>query len=154
MEASAQGNACSRSAIRAHGVPREVSPLPLRRTNVVTHFHASSTHSCAKNGSLTFIFMPISQNSRNILSSPKHSAAITVRAHPARASNARVALIGNVTVFGGEQELAEEEAKGLADCFTKRHPDAKWWLPSRKPGPHLVSVDLFHTPICWWRLSL
>lgn len=89
--------------------------------------------------------MPISQNSRNILGSPSHSAAITVRAHPARASNARVALIGNVTVFDAGYGLAEDEAKELTDCFTKRHPDAKWWLPGRKPAPHLVSLDLFHT---------
>lgn len=91
--------------------------------------------------------MPISQSSRNILSSPGHSATITVRAHPARASNARVALMGNVTVFDGGHALPEEEAKELADCFTKRHPDAKWWLPGRKPAPHLVSLELFHTLI-------
>lgn len=88
--------------------------------------------------------MPISQNSRNILSSPEHAATITVRAHPARASNARVALIGNVTVFDEGHELAEEETKALVNCFTKRHPDAKWWLPGRKPAPHRVSRDLFH----------
>lgn len=90
--------------------------------------------------------MPISQSSRNILSSPKHSATITVRAHPARASNARVALMGNVTIFDGGHGLAREETKGLADCFTNRHPDAKWWLPGREPAPHRVRVDSFHIP--------
>ena len=90
--------------------------------------------------------MPISQNSRNILSSPEHVATITVRAHPARASNARVALMGNVTVFDGGLELDEEEAKRLVRCFTKRHPDAKWWLPGRKPAPHRVSRDFVSYP--------
>ena len=89
--------------------------------------------------------MPISQNSRNILGSPEHAATITVRAHPARASNARVALMGHVTIFDGGLAFAEDEAKRLESCFTKRHPDAKWWLPGRKPAPHRVSRDLFHT---------
>jgi hypothetical protein len=111
----------------------------LQHAEFFTHFQCSSVFSCAKNGSLTFIFMPISQNSRNILNSPKHSATITVRAHPARASNARIALIGNVTVFDGAHELTEE-AKGLVGCFTKRHPDSKWWLPGRKSAPHRVSL--------------
>jgi len=54
--------------------------------------------------------------------------------------------MGNVTVFDGEHDLAEAEAKGLADCFTRRHPDAKWWLPGREPAPHRVSTLICFIP--------
>ncbi|KAG8833104.1 hypothetical protein FRC18_004173 [Serendipita sp. 400] len=92
--------------------------------------------SCHTNGSLSFIFMPISQNNRNILHSEGHAATFTIAAHPAKASNARVALMGNVTVI---KETSPEtdvmwSSGEIEKCFLERHPDARWWIPGKKPA--------------------
>lgn len=80
--------------------------------------------------------MPISRHSQNVLHSPGHAASISIgSAHPA-ASRARVALIGNVTVF---RELAlTPERERIEACYIAQHPDARWWLPGPRE-PHIVS---------------
>jgi hypothetical protein len=85
--------------------------------------------------------MPISQNNRNILHSNEHLATLTVAAHPARAASARVALMGNVTIFWDENQEIErdDEDPSLEECFLKRHGDAKWWIPGKQPA-HNVCV--------------
>lgn len=89
--------------------------------------------SCHSNGSLSFIFMPISQNNRNILHSPGQSATFTVASRPPQANTARVALMGNVTIhYPGHDD--EEGVDAIERCFLERHPDAKWWIPGRKPA--------------------
>lgn len=96
--------------------------------------------SCHQNGSLTFIFMPISRNNQNILQSNTHLATFTVASHPARAATNRVALMGDVTIMTNayiESSSAyrnnTQEVQEIETCFLRRHPDAKWWLPGRKP---------------------
>lgn len=100
------------------------------------------TCSCHENGSLTLLFMPISRHSQNVLHSPGHAASISIgSAHPA-ASRARVALIGNVTVF---QELAlTPERERIEACYIAQHPDARWWLPGPRE-PHIVRRRLWCT---------
>ncbi|CAE6478930.1 unnamed protein product [Rhizoctonia solani] len=167
--------------------------------------------SCHKNGSLSFLFFPISQNARNVASAPGNTASFTIRvAEPPSsfepdvggymgvdqvlmtgddnqaplsgmghqvppngkknpvtagwrgwrksifggwqakatergpAAAARVALMGNVTVFygvtGEGDTEADREARQMSDCFLARHPDAKWWVPGRPGAPH----------VAWW----
>ncbi|KAH9949561.1 pyridoxamine 5'-phosphate oxidase-domain-containing protein [Amylocystis lapponica] len=82
---------------------------------------------CHTNGSLALILMPISRHGANILASPGRSVSITVAdEHPA-ASRARVALIGNVTVFKELAGVPDKDA--LEACFLAKHPDVPRWLP-------------------------
>ncbi|GJE92227.1 pyridoxamine 5'-phosphate oxidase-domain-containing protein [Phanerochaete sordida] len=91
--------------------------------------------SCHSNGSLTLLFMPIARHSQNVLRSPTHAAAISIGpAHPA-ASRARVALIGNVTVFA-DLAAAPERAR-IEACYLAAHPDARHWLPGPRE-PHIA----------------
>lgn len=92
-------------------------------------------YSCHSNGSLTLILMPISRHSQNILRSPSHAASLTVWSTPPAASKARVSLVGNVTVLEASSVVADP---GIKDCYLKRHPDAKWWLPEDPDAPHTV----------------
>ncbi|TFK44415.1 pyridoxamine 5'-phosphate oxidase-domain-containing protein [Crucibulum laeve] len=91
--------------------------------------------SCHHNGSLTLLFLPISRHSRNILASPGRSASISITSEIPAASRARLALIGNVTIF--------EDLKGVPDvdslqrCYLERHPDAKRWLPDDEDAAHI-----------------
>ncbi|CUA74843.1 hypothetical protein RSOLAG22IIIB_05740 [Rhizoctonia solani] len=162
--------------------------------------------SCHKNGSLSYLFFPISQNARNVASAPGNTASFTIRVaespngfepdvggsmgmmdpglmagddsqvllnarsgkkNPVTAgwrgwgksifggsqakatgrgpaAAARVALMGNVTVFygvtGEGDTEADREAREMSDCFLARHPDAKWWVPGRPGAPH----------VAWW----
>ena len=43
-----------------------------------------------------------------------------------------------VTLYGELQKVDESntDIAALEKCFLTRHPDAKWWLPSRKNAPH------------------
>lgn len=81
------------------------------------------------------VFLPISQNSRNILKSPTHAASVTVVATPAAAANARVALMGSVEVL---YDVDSETAAELTKCYTESHPDAAVWLPGVPNAPHRV----------------
>lgn len=101
--------------------------------------------SCHSNGSLSFIFMPISQNNRNILHS--NAATFTMTSRPPKANTARVALMGNVTVIYPEhdRQMDEEEIANVERCFLKRHPDAKWWIPGRRPA-HTVCGEYLPPP--------
>ncbi|KAF8745684.1 hypothetical protein RHS02_01281, partial [Rhizoctonia solani] len=60
------------------------------------------------------------------------------------AATARVALMGNVTVFygvtGEGDTEADLEARQMSECFLAKHPDAKWWVPGRPGAPH----------VAWW----
>jgi hypothetical protein len=102
--------------------------------------------SCYANGSLSFVFMPISQNNRNILHSVGQAATFTVANRPPQANNARVALMGNVTVmypdYGGNGEVVQAAIDNIEQCFLERHPDSKWWIPGRKPA-HTVCGKLW-----------
>lgn len=138
-----------RATVRIDGLLRAVSGQ-FRQTSYqfISHDVLFYVYSCHTNGSLTFIFMPISQNNRNILHSNGHLATLTVATHPARAASARVALMGNVTIFWDETDIAGDHddehglsQKSLEECFLKRHGDAKWWIPGRKPA-HNVRYSL------------
>ncbi|CEL54121.1 hypothetical protein RSOLAG1IB_06832 [Rhizoctonia solani AG-1 IB] len=168
--------------------------------------------SCHKSGSLSYLFFPISQNARNIASTPGKTASFTIRvgespngfepdvggfdtgvdqvlmggwenptprsgtehqvppsgsknpvmtgwrgwgksmfagwqakaAERGPAATARVALMGNVTVFygvtGEGDTEADVEARQMSECFLAKHPDAKWWVPGRPGAPH----------VAWW----
>lgn len=81
--------------------------------------------------------MPISRHTQNIFKSPTHSATISVSSvHPA-ASRARVALMGNVTVFREIENTPELEA--IQSCYIEKHPDARHWVPGPRE-PHIVST--------------
>ncbi|WVF68776.1 hypothetical protein IAT40_003548 [Kwoniella sp. CBS 6097] len=93
---------------------------------------------CHHNGSLTFILMPISRSTQNILRDNEHHATYTV-SMPAEGvwspmSRGRVALIGNMEVL---RDLPEKDVDELSKCYTTYHPDAKYWLPGRKDSPHM-----------------
>jgi hypothetical protein len=93
--------------------------------------------------------MPISQNNRNILHSVGHAATFTVANKAPQANNARVALMGNVTVMypdrGGAREVEHVAIDDIERCFLERHPDAKWWIPGRKPA-HTVCGCCIYPP--------
>ncbi|KIP10884.1 hypothetical protein PHLGIDRAFT_84302 [Phlebiopsis gigantea 11061_1 CR5-6] len=91
--------------------------------------------SCHSNGSLTLLFMPISRHSQNILQSPTHAASISIGSEHPAASRARVALMGNVTIF---QDIhATPEIARIQSCYLSKHPDARHWLPGPK-APHIA----------------
>jgi len=61
--------------------------------------------SCLRNGSLTLLVLPISTHSKNVQHSSTHSASLTITSQIPAASNARVSLIGNITVFENTQNM-------------------------------------------------
>ncbi|KAI0092935.1 pyridoxamine 5'-phosphate oxidase-domain-containing protein [Irpex rosettiformis] len=91
--------------------------------------------SCHSNGSLTLLFMPISRHSQNILHSSTHSASISIWSEHPAASRARVALVGNVTVFANLEDTPERDL--IQSCYLETHPDAKWWIPGPRE-PHIA----------------
>ncbi|KAI0766471.1 pyridoxamine 5'-phosphate oxidase-domain-containing protein, partial [Irpex lacteus] len=86
-------------------------------------------HHCHSNGSLTLLFMPISRHSQNVLHSSARSASISIASEHPAASRARVALVGNITVFENLEDTPDREA--IQSCYLEAHPDAKWWIPGR-----------------------
>ena len=84
--------------------------------------------------------MPISRHSKNILQSSTRSASISISSEHPAARKARVALIGNVTVFENLGDTPEREA--IESCYLETHPDAKWWIPGPRE-PHIVRYQLF-----------
>jgi len=91
--------------------------------------------SCHSNGSLTLLFMPISRHSQNIMASPTHSASLSVTDESPDASRARVALIGNITIFKDLQSAPDVDA--IQACYVAKHPDARRWLPGPNE-PHIA----------------
>ncbi|KZT08331.1 uncharacterized protein LAESUDRAFT_649305 [Laetiporus sulphureus 93-53] len=91
--------------------------------------------SCHNNGSLTLLFMPISRHSQNIMASPHRSASISVTGEHPDASRARVALVGNVTIFKDINTAPDLDA--IQSCYLAKHPDARRWLPGPKE-PHIA----------------
>ncbi|PCH43767.1 hypothetical protein WOLCODRAFT_75371, partial [Wolfiporia cocos MD-104 SS10] len=91
--------------------------------------------SCHENGSLTLLFMPISRHSQNVLGSPSRAASISVADEHPDASRARVALIGNVTIF--EDIRSAPNVDTIQQCYLRRHPDARRWLPGPRE-PHIA----------------
>ncbi|OCF37309.1 hypothetical protein I316_01218 [Kwoniella heveanensis BCC8398] len=92
---------------------------------------------CYHNGSLTFILMPISRSTQNILRNKDHHATYTV-SMPAEGiwspmSRGRVALMGNMEFL---KDLPQNEIDELSECYTTHHPDAKYWIPGRADSPH------------------
>ncbi|ODN81899.1 hypothetical protein L202_02247 [Cryptococcus amylolentus CBS 6039] len=92
---------------------------------------------CHSAPSLTFLILPISRSSQNILEHPQHYATYTLAEELKKGetsmSSARVALMGNVTLL---RDLSEEEETDLAECYLSYHPDARGWLPGKKGSPH------------------
>ncbi|KII92899.1 hypothetical protein PLICRDRAFT_37701 [Plicaturopsis crispa FD-325 SS-3] len=87
--------------------------------------------SCLGNGSLTLLFLPISRHSQNILRSPGQSASISIWSEQPAASHARVALMGNVTIFHDGFVVPE------AACYVEKHPDSRRWVPG-DDAPHIA----------------
>ncbi|WWC71028.1 uncharacterized protein I206_104981 [Kwoniella pini CBS 10737] len=92
---------------------------------------------CYSNGSLTLILMPISRSTQNIFQDPGHHIAYTVNMPTegikSPMSRSRVALMGNVTTL---RDISLEESEKLSKCYTKFHPDSKFWLPGNSDSPH------------------
>ncbi|PSR74625.1 hypothetical protein PHLCEN_2v9691 [Hermanssonia centrifuga] len=79
--------------------------------------------------------MPISRHSQNIVRAPGSTASISItHAHPA-ASRARVALMGNVTIFHELEDTPDRDA--IESCYLTKHPDARRWLPGPE-APHIL----------------
>jgi len=91
--------------------------------------------SCLRNGSLTLLVLPISTHSKNILRSPDRSASLSVTSDSPAARNARVSLIGNVTIFEREQDIPDLQF--IRHCYLEKHPDAKSWLPEDDDAAHI-----------------
>ena len=83
--------------------------------------------------------MPISRHSQNILHSPTHAASISIASEHPAASRARVALIGNVTVFTDVNTTPERER--IQACYLEKHRDARWWIPGPRE-PHVVRTSI------------
>ncbi|WWD18747.1 hypothetical protein CI109_103201 [Kwoniella shandongensis] len=93
---------------------------------------------CHPSPSLTFLLLPISLSTSNILHTDHHYATYTVTTPPEGArtpmSQGRVAFMGNITLL---PDLSHAESQALAKCYTQYHPDARWWLPDTKGSPHV-----------------
>jgi hypothetical protein len=86
---------------------------------------------CSGTGDPSLIAMNIATSFRNVLPT-NASISLSVRKHTpshmfSPAAHPRVALIGKLVI-----EDADAEKKRIEGCFTKRHPDAKWWVPGGK----------------------
>ncbi|KAF8639524.1 hypothetical protein AX17_001429 [Amanita inopinata Kibby_2008] len=90
--------------------------------------------SCHRNGSLTLLFLPISRQSQNILHSPNHAASLSIMSEIPAAKNARVSLMGNVTIFKDTVDIPD--LPSIRRCYLEKHPDAKWWLPDDDRAAH------------------
>ncbi|KAK8858855.1 hypothetical protein IAR55_003085 [Kwoniella newhampshirensis] len=92
---------------------------------------------CHPSPSLTFLLLPISLSTNNILHTDHHYATYTITTPPEGARSpmgqGRVALMGNITLL---PELSPTESHALASCYTRYHPDARWWLPDTVGSPH------------------
>ena len=114
----------------------EVRPIHDNHELILTmsQYHAP----CFLSPFLTMLLMPISLSTRNILSTPFHSATYTLSMPmdyaPSPMSRGRVALIGNVTILPYES-IPEPELKRLEKCYTWYHPDAVEWLPYQDQHP-------------------
>ncbi|WVQ84374.1 hypothetical protein IAT38_006526 [Cryptococcus sp. DSM 104549] len=94
---------------------------------------------CHPSPSLTFLLLPVSLSTRNILNTPSHRATYTVQT-PTQGvkspmSKGRVAFIGNVTTL---PDISGDEQKELEKCYLKYHPDAKYWVPGAPDTPHFA----------------
>ncbi|OXG33648.1 hypothetical protein C359_02128 [Cryptococcus neoformans Bt120] len=92
---------------------------------------------CHPPPSLTFLLLPISLSTHNIMASSSHYASYSV-AMPHKdvwspMSLSRVAFIGNMTFL---PDLSKEEKAELEKCYLNYHPDAKYWLPGASNSPH------------------
>ncbi|CCM01477.1 uncharacterized protein FIBRA_03531 [Fibroporia radiculosa] len=79
--------------------------------------------------------MPISRHNQNILASPGHSASISVTSEHPDASRARVALLGNVTIFENLETVPDVDV--MRSCYVAKHPDARRWVPGPRE-PHVA----------------
>jgi hypothetical protein len=93
-------------------------------------------HSCLRNGSLSLLFFPISQHSKNILASPGQYASISITSNEPRADRPRVSLIGNLTLFPNVADTPDRKA--IHACYVEKHPDARWWAPGDEQKGHMV----------------
>ncbi|KAK4684321.1 hypothetical protein P7C73_g5869, partial [Tremellales sp. Uapishka_1] len=104
--------------------------------SVFPHESEHADAPCDSPTSLTFLLLPISLSTHNILSSPSHYATYTVQMSSdvkSPMSRGRVAFIGNMTLLS--HPTPDEDAR-LSKCYTSYHPDAKSWLPSTPDAPH------------------
>jgi len=91
--------------------------------------------SCLRNGSLTLLILPISTHGKNVQHSSTHSASLTITSQNPAASNARVSLIGNITVYENAQNMSD--LLFIRHCYLGKHPDAKSWLPGDDNAAHI-----------------
>lgn len=97
--------------------------------------------SCHQNGSLTLLFLPISRHSQNILQSTDQAASISITSPNPIAAHARVALIGNVTVFRNTTDVPD--VSHIRHCYLSKHPDARQWLPDDDEAAHIAYWSRF-----------
>lgn len=96
-------------------------------------------------GSLTLLALTISSSYRNIAAGSPASLSIRVGDHPfvehvdphypggippSPAGSPRISLRGKFVHINTTDD--EETSLRLTQCFTKRHPDARFWLPGNK----------------------
>ncbi|KAF8628905.1 hypothetical protein AX15_003686 [Amanita polypyramis BW_CC] len=89
---------------------------------------------CHRNGSLTLLFLPISRHSRNIMNTAGHTASFSFTSNFPAARNARVSLMGNVTIFKEARNVPN--LPSIRRCYLEKHPDARWWLPEDENAAH------------------
>lgn len=41
-------------------------------------------------------------------------------------------------------DISDEEAKRIGECYVKYHPDASWWLPGDARGAHKSFWSVLH----------
>ncbi|KAH8827188.1 pyridoxamine 5'-phosphate oxidase-domain-containing protein [Flagelloscypha sp. PMI_526] len=118
--------------------------FPSEYPNLPNHPFALQEYyaSCHQNGTLTLLFLPISRHSQNILHTDGHAASITITSTRPAARNARVSLLGNVTIF--EDTPTVPELQRIKQCYLNIHPDAKWWLPDDDGAAHISYWAFFH----------
>lgn len=98
---------------------------------------------CDGDGNPYWLVVDIGLTFQNIRHGLAHSWTIRVGDHPAleKVDNkypggipASPAGLPRLNLFGTLTNVTGDAA--LEACFVARHPDAKWWLPSRKKTPH------------------
>ncbi|GEQ67938.1 hypothetical protein JCM33374_g1604 [Metschnikowia sp. JCM 33374] len=103
---------------------------------------------CDSDGDPYWLVIDIGSPARNIAHGSSYSFTIRAGDHPAAdhvdpeypggissspAGSPRLTLKGDIV---NVTNSSSEDISNLEKCFIKRHPDAKWWLPSNTKSPH------------------
>ncbi|EWC46370.1 hypothetical protein DRE_04313 [Drechslerella stenobrocha 248] len=103
-----------------------------------------------KPGSPTVLALNIATSFRNIAAGSHISLSLRYEPPASVATRYTVASLPRFSLMAKLEDIPEEEVKegNVVQCFTKRHPDAKWWLP----GNHIHTsrwTRLVVTDVYW-----